>query len=228
MTIFLQDEMTELRRELLEMGEAAERQVRAAFDALAAADRSGTKQVRKGDLEINELEVGVEARCFRILALASPVGSDLRSVLASLRISTIFERIGDLAKGMAKKTRYLIKQGDYIIPDAIEPMGLETMALLRKAVDALAHERMSSLDQARQADERIDDYEKVVFRWVEETAPHSSEATAMAVDFYSIARRLERIADLSINIIEEVNFLVEGRIVRHGIEVQPGEMPGDE
>jgi len=169
--------------------------------------------------------VTVEARCLRILALGSPIGGDLRNVLASLRISGNLERIGDLAKGVSKKTAYLVKQGDYEVPEAIETMCDGAGELLARAVECLAAEKAYSIERAQQADQRIDDCERMVFRWVEETAPQSPELTAMAVDFYSIARRLERIADLSINIIEEVNFLVEGRIVRHGIEVQPGEVP---
>ncbi len=225
MSIVLTDELTDLRRELLDMAGLVERQVRASLSAMEASDGDMATQVRSDDEQVNEFEVSVEARCLRILALGAPLGSDLRSVLASLRISNNLERIGDLAKGVAKKTQYLVKQGGYDIPDMIRSMGDASAELLAQAVDCLAHERVSSLEQAKQADRRIDDYERMVFRWVEETAPESPAMTAVAVDFYSIARRLERVADLAVNIIEEVNFLVEGRIVRHGIEVQPGEVP---
>jgi len=225
MAIVLADELIELRRELLDMAGLTERQLADSITALRGKDIEAALEVRRQDEQVNEFEVAVEARCLRILALGSPIGADLRNVLASLRVSNNLERIGDLAKGVSKKTVYLVKQGVYEVPDMINTMAEESAALLSRAVQCLATEQPYSLERARQADARVDDCERMVFRWVEETAPQSPEMTAVAVDFYSIARRLERIADLSVNIIEEVNFLVEGRIVRHGIEVQPGEVP---
>ena len=189
MSIVLTDELTDLRRELLDMAGLVERQVRASLSAMEASDGDMATQVRSDDEQVNEFEVSVEARCLRILALGAPLGSDLRSVLASLRISNNLERIGDLAKGVAKKTQYLVKQGGYDIPDMIRSMGDASAELLAQAVDCLAHERVSSLEQAKQADRRIDDYERMVFRWVEETAPESPAMTAVAVELYSIATR---------------------------------------
>lgn len=102
MAIDLSTEIVNLRRSLLAMGAATERRVELATRALVHGDAAAAQEVKAGDSEIDAMEVELEGQCMRILALGSPVAHDLRFVLSVVRISSDFERIADLSRGIAR------------------------------------------------------------------------------------------------------------------------------
>jgi phosphate transport system protein len=215
MPIDLQAELTELRRGILTMGAAVEGRVRQAVEALLHRDREAARVVRKGDNEIDRMELDIEEECLRILALSQPVAGDLRFVLSVMRINSEFERIGDLARSIAKRVNALSKLAPSDIPDALVRMAEETEQMLSDALTALTEEDAVLARRVRRADERVDDLQKEMYHWVKQEIPLHVESTATSIEYLSIARKLERVADLSTNISEEVIFLVEGRVVRH-------------
>ena len=142
---------------------------------------------------------------------------DLRFVLAVQRITNDLERVGDLAKGISKRVKYLSSNDIEVeLPDTLGEMGKRCLAMLSDAVGSLADEKPEVLDKMHREDRFVDGMETEIFWWVQRTAPISSETTTTAVDILSIARLLERIADHCVNIAEDVNFYVSGNIVRHG------------
>ncbi|MCH2151885.1 MAG: phosphate signaling complex protein PhoU [Phycisphaerales bacterium] len=218
MAIDLVKELTDLRRQVLSMGGLVEQQLQRSLRSLHEADENLAKQVRSEDEQVNELEVTIEAHCLRILALARPVAGDLRFVLAVQRITNELERIGDLSKGIAKRAIYLCQGPTVEFPEVLVEMGRRCMAMLQEVVSALADERPEVLEHMHREDRFVDGMETEIFWWVQSTAPESPERTTAAVDILSIARRMERIADHCVNIAEDINFSVSGRIVRHGMD----------
>ena len=103
MALDLQTELTNLRRSILHMGASVEQRVRWAVDALNEFDVDLAKRVRSSDQEIDDMEIDIEEECLRILALLQPVASDLRFILAVMRMNVDLERIGDLARSIAKR-----------------------------------------------------------------------------------------------------------------------------
>jgi len=217
MAIDLQTEILNLRRSLLAMGAATERRVGLAVRALVEADVAAAQEVKASDAEIDTMEVELETQCMRILALGSPVAHDLRFVLSVVRISGDFERIADLSRGIAKKVvRWSGGAGPTEVPGTLADMATSAQAMMADVLAALADEDAELCREVRRADRRVDNLNKEVIATSRQLIQDDPTLTAEAIDIMQIAQRLERIADITTNIAEDVIFLVEGRVVRHG------------
>ncbi len=215
MPIDLPRELIELRRAILTMGSVVEQRVEQAIRALMECDADLAETVRHGDREIDVMDVDIETECLRILALSQPMATDLRFVLSVMRINTDLERIGDEAKSISKRVLDLAQRGPVSLPPALVQMADASRRMLSDALTALAEEDAVVSRRIRRADQQVDDLQKEIFVWVQEEIPAHVEATPVAINILSVARRLERIADLSTNIAEDVIFLAEGSLVRH-------------
>jgi phosphate transport system protein len=215
MAIDLQSELTALRRTILTMGAEVESRINLAIVALTKRDAEAARTVREGDDEIDAMEIEIEQECLRILALSQPVAGDLRFVLAVMRINSEVERIADMARGIAKRALDLQRCETIELPDAVVEMAAQVQQMYSKALVALAEEDATIAQRVRESDQRVDDLQKEVFVWVQREIPDHVEATQAAIDVLSVARKLERIADVSTNIAEDIIFLTEGSLVRH-------------
>lgn len=216
MAIDLSSEIVKLRRSLLAMGAATEHRVDLALRALIHGDVEAAQEVKGGDSEIDVMEVDLEGQCMRILALGAPVAHDLRFVLSVVRISSDFERIADLSRGIAKKVVRWSGEGAAVqVPDELADMGEATRQMLAEVLSALANEDADLCRELRRADRRVDALNKEVIARSRAMIASEVGRTQEAIDLMQVAQRLERIADITTNIAEDVIFLVEGRIVRH-------------
>jgi phosphate transport system protein len=215
MGIDLINELIEVRRSILSMAASVEQQVERALTALISKDISLARLVKEGDEEINHLELDIENECLRIFALTHPVAGDLRFVMAVLRINNNLERIGDKAKSIAKRVIDLTDCIPLAYPPSLVEMAQETRKMLGDALTALANEDAELCRRVRLSDDRVDALQKELFNWAHKEIPQHVECTHAVIDILSISRALERIADLSTNIAEDVIFLVEGEVVRH-------------
>lgn len=217
MAIDLQTEILSLRRSLLAMGAATERRVALASRALIEGDIAAAQEVKAGDTEVDTMEVELETQCMRILALGAPVAHDLRFVLSVVRISSDFERIADLSRGIAKKViRWSSGNGPTEVPGALCDMATAAQAMLADVLAALSDEDAERCREVRRADRQVDNLNKEVVAMSRQLIQDDVTRTAEAIDMMQIAQRLERVADIATNIAEDVIFLVEGRVVRHG------------
>ncbi|MHC4947005.1 MAG: phosphate signaling complex protein PhoU [Planctomycetota bacterium] len=215
MPIDLVEELTDLRRAILRMGASVEQRVDRSVHALLEADLDAARTVRTGDDEIDRMEVDIEEECLRILALTHPVAGDLRFVLAVMRVNACLERVADLARSIAKRVLDLAEQPTLPLPSGLVEMATQTRHMFGKALTALADEDAALARQVRLVDARVDDLQKEVFAWVQKHIPTHVDSAEAAIDCLSITRKLERIADISTNIAEEVIFWAEGAVVRH-------------
>ena len=217
MAIDLQTEILNLRRSLLAMGAATERRLALASRALTEGDIAAAQEVKAGDTEVDTMEVELETQCMRILALGAPVAHDLRFVLSVVRISSDFERIADLSRGIAKKViRWSAGNGPTEVPGALCDMASAAQAMLADVLAALSDEDADRCREVRRADRQVDNLNKEVVAMSRQLIQDDVSRTAEAIDMMQIAQRLERVADIATNIAEDVIFLVEGRVVRHG------------
>ena len=217
MALDLQTEILNLRKSLMAMGAATERRVGLAVRALVENDLAAAQEVKAGDTEVDTMEDELESECMRILALGSPVAHDLRFVLSVVRISGDFERIADLSRGIAKKViRWGAGNGPTEVPGSLTDMASSAQAMLADVLAALADEDAELCREVRRADRRVDNLNKEVVTTSRQLIQDDPSRTSEAIDLMQIAQRLERIADITTNIAEDVIFLVEGRVVRHG------------
>jgi phosphate transport system protein len=216
MAIDLHSELVRIRRELLTMGAMVEQRVEAGIAALASGDAAAAQRIRESDDEVDQMEVRIEQECMRVLALTQPVAKDLRLVLTVLRVNGELERIADLAKGIAKRTIRLARQEAVSVPEMVLEMARHTRGMLGEVLNGL-----SDLDADRcrgigDTEQMVDTLHKSATAWVREEVARHPEAAAAVIDVMTISQRFERMADIVTCIAEDVVFLVEGRLVRHG------------
>jgi phosphate transport system protein len=216
MSVHLQARLVDLRRNLLAMGAEVESRVSSAVDAMRNADLELAQKVRTGDDEIDRMQLEIENECMRLLALGQPVASDLRTIVTVLRMSGEFERIADLAKGVSKRILKL-SQGEVVrIPESLLDMATATKAMVSASLTLVANPDLEQCLQLRRDDKRIDQFNKEVLVWSRDEIHRNVDHTQAAIDILAIAQRFERMADIATNVAEDLIFLIEGRIVRHG------------
>lgn len=218
MAIHLQTRIVDLRRNLLAMGAAVESRVAGVVRALETGDTDLARSIKEGDAEIDQMQVELEGECMKLLALSHPVASDLRLIVTVLRISGELERIADHAKGIAKRLLKLDRSGPIAMPRSLVDLAEGTRSMIAEAVATMADPTLDRCLQIRRSDRRIDLLNKEVLTWSREEITRDVGHTAQAIDILSAAQRFERMSDIATNIAEDLIFLVEGRIVRHGAE----------
>jgi len=215
MAVDLQSELLSVRRELLSLGALVEQQVNQTVDAMYTSNAELAKQVKSRDGDVDVLDLKIEEDCMRLLALGSPMASDLRQLLATLRISGELERIADLAKGISKRIIKLSSLDAITLPPAMLEMAEATKTMVSDALAALTNEDVDLCHGVRRADNLVDALNKEILVWSRTEIPRNVQNTQAAIHVLTIAQRLERLADITTSIAEDVIFLVEGRIVRH-------------
>jgi phosphate transport system protein len=215
MPIDLVSELTDLRRAILSMGASVEQRVARAISGLLDHDLEAARSVRTGDREIDTMEIDIESECLRVLALTQPVAGDLRFVLAVLRINSDLERIGDLAKSLAKRVLALGDHPRVEAPGILADMAYGAKKMLADALQALSNGDAEACREIRRSDKSVDESQKEMFIWAQKEIHRCVDNTEAVLDLLSIARKLERIADIATNIAEDVIFIISGALVRH-------------
>ena len=209
------EELEALQGRLLEMGGLAEERVRAAVEGLVARDIALIDAVLAGDEPINGLHIEVDERCFRLLALHQPVATDLRAIVAAVKINTDLERVGDLAVNIAEAARRYAGHPPVKKLVDIPMMGTIAQAMLRDALDAFVHRDTTKAREVLNEDDHLDDLKTRVFRDLLTHMLQAPSAVEPALDLILVSRHLERIGDHATNIAEDVIFMVSALDVRH-------------
>ena len=209
------EELDALQGRLLEMGGLAEERVRAAIQGLVTRDPALFEKVLLGDEPINQLHIEVDNRCFRLLALHQPMATDLRAIVAAVKINTDLERVGDLAVNIAEAgTRYISHPPVKKLVD-IPQMGDIAQAMLRDALDAFVKRDTRLAHDVLNEDDRLDSLKTQVFRDLLTYMLKDQSTVEPALDLILVSRHLERIGDHATNIAEDVIFMVSALDVRH-------------
>ena len=204
-----------LEQRLLAMSHQVERLVE---DSVSMAMGSGTttiEEIYAGDGEIDAEEVGIEEECIELFALHQPMASDLRLLVAVLKVNSDLERIGDHAVNIAEASVRLREAAEHAPrPPELDEMSRIARSMLRRALDALVHRNAEEAVAVMAEDDRVDGLHDSVFRVM---LTHMLEGSLTAcLQVILISRNIERIADLATNICEDVIFMVRGTTVRHG------------
>ncbi|HSL21308.1 MAG TPA: phosphate signaling complex protein PhoU [Vicinamibacterales bacterium] len=212
------EEFDAFKARLLEMGGLAEERVRAVIRALVDRDSGTVEQVAAGDQPINALQVDIDSRGFLLLALYQPVATDLRAIMAALKINTDLERVGDLAVNIAEAARrYFAHPPVKPLIDIPRMTGIAD-AMLRDALDAFVRQDPALAQDVLRRDDELDNLKTQVFRELLTYMLQDPSTIEPALDLILISRHLERIGDHATNIAEEVIFMVSARDVRHQLQ----------
>ena len=153
-----------------------------------------------------------------MLALYQPVATDLRLIVAALKINNDLERVGDLAVNIAERALFLATQKPVEIAFDFRLMGEKTQAMLAKSLDALVRADTALARQVCKSDDEVDAMNRKVYLRVQDAIRKNPEDLESLIHLLSVSRHLERIADLATNVAEDVIYMAEGEIVRHHVE----------
>jgi len=218
MSVHLQSRIINLRRNLLALGALVEQRVANVIEVIRDGDVDLARKVRSGDAEIDQMQLDLEGECMRLLALGSPVASDLRMILTAMRVSNELERIADMCKGISKRVIRLVESGNYRYPPALVQMAEAALTMMRDVLVAFSNEDIRLCLEVRRADSYVDDLNREVVAWAREWIAENVECSGAAIELLAVSQRVERLADIVTAIAEDTVFLVEGRLVRHGAE----------
>ena len=220
MTKRLQREIEKLKQRILLLGARVEESLSMAVRSFAEQDRELARKVIEGDTAIDEMEVDLEEECLKILALYQPVAVDLRFIVAVLKINNDLERIGDLAANMAHRTCSLTEIGKARVPAELLATAGIVQHMLSKSLDALVNMDSKLALQVWHEDDLVDDAHRAMFQRVEEGIRQNIDDMEWLIHLLSASRYLERIADQTTNIAEDVIYLVQGDVIRHRVAVK--------
>jgi phosphate transport system protein len=210
-----QEELEALEGRLLEMGGLAEERVRASVDGLVKRNLGLIDTVITGDEPINRLHIDVDSRCFRLLALYQPMATDLRAIVAAVKINSDLERVGDLAVNIGEAARRYIAHAPVKQLIDIPRMADIAQAMLRDALDAYVKRDTELARSVLNRDDELDGLKTQVFRELLTYMLQDPATIEPALDLILVSRHLERIGDHATNIAEDVIFMVLAEDVRH-------------
>lgn len=216
MSVHLQREVDHIKQRLLSLSALVEEQLRMALRAIVDSDQDLARAVCDRDNQVDQLEVEIEEECLKTLALYQPVAVDLRFLVAVLKINNDLERIGDLAVNLARKSGKLASMSSLDAPFDLTTMWERTQAMLRDSIDALVNLDARLADSVCIRDDEVDAMKHHIRRLGQEMIEQEPARAESLLTLMAVARNLERVADHATNIAEDVIYMVEGRIIRHG------------
>ena len=210
------EELDAITAELARMGGLAEAEVADSIAAIARHDVALAEAVIARDQRLDALEMEIERKAIRLIALRQPVADDLRRTVAAMKVSMNLERVGDLAKNIAKRA-LVIAQSKPLTPltSSIERMGELVSTRLKDVLDALASREVDRAIAVWTGDHEIDEHYDAIFRELLTYMMADPRTIASCAHLLFVAKNLERIGDHATNIAEDVIYFVAGRDVRH-------------
>jgi phosphate transport system protein len=211
-------QLDDLKDDLLKMGAAVEESIEQAVEALVSRDDELIKVVLEGGKRIDDWEIGIQETCLRLLATQGPVASDLRLVACMMKVNDDLERINDQSVNIVQRAEVLNTMPLLKPLIDIPRMAELARSMVKDALDAFVQRDVVLARDVGQRDEELDQLRDDIFRELR-IYMHGPNAEPDTIDrgiyLILVSRHLERMGDHASNIVENVAYLVEGRIVRH-------------
>lgn len=213
----IEPELQALRENLLDMLTMVRGQMEKCIDAIVERDPAIAEKIKAEEKKINIQELAIDRDCENILALHTPVATDLRLVLATLKIANDLERIGDSAKSLAKVLSAEPGKKEYKWIESLEivPMLEVLVDMLKEMGNAIRKSDTKSALKAAKDDQALNDHFKKAIKTTAELIRKSPEDATSILMLMLMVRNLERSGDLTKNIAEEIVFQLEARVVKH-------------
>ena len=212
----LHRELDKIKKMILSLGALVEERVRMAVDAIEDRDAEIAAKIIKSDHEIDEMEVEIEEECLKILALHQPVAVDLRFLIAVIKINNELERIGDQAVNIAQRIKTVAKRGEGDLIFDYSTMATKTASMLKMSLDALVNLDVDMAFKVVTIDDEVDLLQSTAYDRIKAAMGQPGALHGHLINLLLISRHLERLGDHATNIAEEVIYLIEGEIIRHG------------
>jgi phosphate transport system protein len=197
------------------MGSLVEEQVDFAMRSLFEGNMTLVKIVMERDEKVDKYDIIIDKHCQKIFALTQPVAVDLRLIMSALKINNDLERIGDIAVNIAERVEPLKDHLDMLKKLKVDEMASKIKIMVKKTIDSFVNNDNALAFDVIKYDDLIDEYERKIFLQLIEVMKKDTNMIRPCSHAISLLRHLERLADHSTNIAEEVIFLIESKIIKH-------------
>ena len=211
----LDQELDRIRQSLLRMGGLVEEMVSRATQAVSDRNPNLAAEVVRRDREVDSLELDIDEICHSVLSRRQPTAVDLRFLVASMKINSDLERIGDSAVNIAHSAEQLLDLPPASPRVDLPHLSLRAQGMVRDALDAFVRRDAELARQVCARDDEVDGLYKQMFRELLDAMVADPRMVGQALHLLLVARNFERIADHATNISEDVIYFVEGRDIRH-------------
>ncbi len=210
-------ELQKIKKQILTLGAMIENNVKDIKAAIATFDPEIAAAIIKSDHLIDEMEVEMEEECLKVLVLHQPVANDLRFLIAVIKINAELERIGDQMSNIARRIQTIAKQKqcEFVFDYAVMIEKAEHM--LKLSLDALVNMDFEMAVQVLKLDDEVDDIRTEAYKMIRDALIEQPDHADYLLNLLFVSRHIERMADHSTNIAEDVIYMVDGEIIRHGV-----------
>jgi phosphate transport system protein len=206
-----ENEISQLRGLIAEMGGLAEVAIRDAIDALTQGDEDKARSIVANDARIDALEAEVDRLAVRVIALRAPMADDLREVIAALKISGVIERIGDYAKNIAKRVIHFERPAQIQPLTLIPAMAEIVQGMVRDVLNAYGARDPQLAVEVIRRDDKVDNFYNSIFRNLVTHMMEKPATISDAAQLLFVARNLERMGDHATNVAEMVYYAATGQ-----------------
>lgn len=213
---FGKTDFDQLKNELLTMGGYVERALEEATQALVQRDPKRLDNPEKFEKEINKSHVLIDKHCLNLLAKLSPFATDLRRILASIKINNDLERMGDLAVNISRNVKLYLSHKELPVDKDFLLLISEVQWMVKNVLDAFVSEDKPKAEEVLQKDDVVDELRHKINASVRQLMKQDAAFVDSGVDFIFIAKNLERMGDHATNIAEDIIFILSGDDIRHG------------
>jgi phosphate transport system protein len=201
---------------LISQARTVEGSVNRALQAVLNRNERLASEVFLTEPRINEMEILIDEHAIQLLRQGNLLDTDVRMIVATLKINNDLERMGDLAVNLSERAISLAGMGDVETPPDLEPMAAAVHGMVSKCLGALIYQNLDLATQVLESDDIVDQYRDHLFEALLAGMAADSSQAAPNLHFLLASRHLERIADHATNIGEDVLFWLRGQEVRHG------------
>jgi phosphate transport system protein len=204
------EQLETLATSVAQMGGLAEAQFADAIEAIAKRDSSRAEAAIGGDPRIDQLQQNIEDQALRLLALRQPMAIDLRETLAAIKIASELERIGDLAKNIAKRALVLNREPPLRLTQSLARMGRAALSQLKLVLDSYSDRDSAGAEAVWRQDNEIDEIYNSLFRELLTYMMEDPRTIGLCTHLLFVAKNIERCGDHATNIAETVFHMVSG------------------
>jgi phosphate transport system protein len=204
------EQLEALTTTVAQMGGLAEAQLADSTEAIARRDTALAESAIAGDPRIDQLQQSIEDQSLKLLALRQPMAVDLRETLAAIKIASELERIGDLAKNVAKRALVLNREPPIRLTQSLARMGRAALSQLKLVLDAYSDRDAAGAEAVWRNDGEIDEIYNSLFRELLTYMMEDPRTIGLCTHLLFIAKNIERTGDHATNIAEVVYHMVTG------------------
>ena len=212
---YLEEELDQLRTRVIKMGSLVEEQIEFAMRSLFESNMELAKIVIERDEKVDKFDIKIDKQCQKIFALTQPVAIDLRLIMSALKINNDLERMGDIAVNIAERAEPLEGYVEVLKKVRLNEMADNVRIMVRKTIDSFVNNDDSLAIEVIKYDDIIDNFERTIFYNLIDEMEKDTTLIKPCAYAISLLRHLERLADHSTNIAEEVVFLLDSKIIKH-------------